>query len=194
MDAVDNTVSTRVCSKCRQALPRTSEFFQRDTSKAHGLRYACKSCANASRQERRKAKPDKCAREKLAAWRKAHPEYARQWRENHREECNEYARAYFRKYRQEHPERFAAYERNKTARKRMNGGSHTGADIISQYERQNHKCFYCGVKLDNGYHVDHVIPLSKGGSNGPENLVIACPTCNMRKHDKHPMDFCGRLL
>jgi 5-methylcytosine-specific restriction endonuclease McrA len=33
-----------------------------------------------------------------------------------------------------------------------------------------------------------------GGSNGPENIVIACPHCNQSKNAKHPMDFCGRLL
>jgi 5-methylcytosine-specific restriction endonuclease McrA len=30
-------------------------------------------------------------------------------------------------------------------------------------------------------HLDHVIPWSKGGSDSPDNLVIACAPCNMRK-------------
>lgn len=29
--------------------------------------------------------------------------------------------------------------------------------------------------------VDHVIPRSKGGTDGLENLVIACPHCNRKK-------------
>ena len=44
------------------------------------------------------------------------------------------------------------------------------------------------------YHVDHVIPLSKGGSDGRENIVISCPSCNMSKKDKMPEVFAGRLL
>jgi 5-methylcytosine-specific restriction endonuclease McrA len=27
---------------------------------------------------------------------------------------------------------------------------------------------------------DHIVPLSKGGSNAPENLRASCPTCNSR--------------
>lgn len=43
-------------------------------------------------------------------------------------------------------------------------------------------------------HIDHVWPLSKGGSNGPENLVLACAECNLRKSAKTPMEFAGVLL
>jgi 5-methylcytosine-specific restriction endonuclease McrA len=41
-----------------------------------------------------------------------------------------------------------------------------------------------------------VVPLSRGGSNGPENIVIACPTCNLAKKDKMPHEWPegGRLL
>jgi 5-methylcytosine-specific restriction endonuclease McrA len=104
----------------------------------------------------------------------------------------EYA-AYCRAHRAAHPESVAAGNHNRKARKLGNGGSHTAEDIQSQYDRQGGKCFYCHEALGR-YHVDHVIPLSKGGSNGPENLVIACPACNLSKGAKHPMDFCGRLL
>lgn len=75
-----------------------------------------------------------------------------------------------------------------------NGGTHTAKDVAAQYERQQGKCFYCDQEVGDRYHVDHVVPLLLGGSNGPENLVIACPECNIRKSAKHPMDFCGRLL
>jgi len=41
-------------------------------------------------------------------------------------------------------------------------------------------CRYCGNYVPVG-HVDHIIPLSRGGTDDPNNLVWACPTCNLSK-------------
>jgi 5-methylcytosine-specific restriction endonuclease McrA len=100
---------------------------------------------------------------------------------------------YHNVYRAEHREMCLAKEHRRRALKRGNGGTHTAADISSQFTRQKGLCFYCHEKL-LAYHVDHVMPLVRGGSNGPENLVIACPSCNMRKNARHPMDFAGVLF
>lgn len=46
-------------------------------------------------------------------------------------------------------------------------------------------CKYCSCELQwEASTVDHVVPLSKGGSNDPENLVLACNPCNSRKGSK----------
>ncbi|KAA1013015.1 HNH endonuclease [Paraburkholderia panacisoli] len=58
-------------------------------------------------------------------------------------------------------------------------------------------CYWCGVKCDDDYHIDHYEPLSKGGEHRISNLVIACPTCNLRKNAKDPLEFAasvGRLF
>lgn len=88
----------------------------------------------------------------------------------------------------------AVSARNRKARKCAAQGSHTSADIRRQYEKQGGKCFYCSVEVGNKYHVDHVMPLSRGGTNNPENLVIACPTCNLRKNKKTAEEFLALLL
>ena len=101
---------------------------------------------------------------------------------------------YDRCWREAHPESVAAHRRNRRARKCAAAGTHTAADIAAQRTRQRGKCFWCGKKVGRHYHVDHVVPLALGGSNGPENLVIACANCNLSKHAKHPMDWAGMLL
>lgn len=48
------------------------------------------------------------------------------------------------------------------------------------------KCFYCGIALTVGGHVDHVLPLSVVPINGLANLVLACQPCNSSKSDYLP--------
>src|SRR3546814_13360528 len=67
------------------------------------------------------------------------------------------------------------------------GGEFTAEDIDAMLAAQKKKCWYCGTKL-TAYHVDHRIPLARGGSNGPANLVIACPACNLSKGAKMPWE------
>jgi 5-methylcytosine-specific restriction endonuclease McrA len=96
-------------------------------------------------------------------------------------------------YRAAHPEKRAAHHRNRRARKRAAPGKHTAADIQQLLLFQKKKCACCRKSIAKSYHVDHVIPLSKGGSNDPHNLQLLCPTCNLKKHDKHPIDFMQSL-
>ena len=56
------------------------------------------------------------------------------------------------------------------------------------------KCAYCGCECYDGYHIDHKIPLSKGGGNEIENLALSCPNCNWSKRDKTDIEFIGRKV
>lgn len=47
-------------------------------------------------------------------------------------------------------------------------------------ERDGDGCRSCGVS-GVPYHVDHVEPISRGGTNAPENLQILCAPCNLAK-------------
>ena len=44
-------------------------------------------------------------------------------------------------------------------------------------------CRYCGKFTPDG-HVDHIIPLSKGGTDAIDNLCWSCRECNLRKGDR----------
>lgn len=58
----------------------------------------------------------------------------------------------------------------------------------------NSKCAYC-KQVHNTFHIDHVVPHSKGGSCNLENLVPSCADCNQTKSDYLiPDEYIGIVL
>lgn len=99
-------------------------------------------------------------------------------------------------YRQ-HPERRIASWSGRRAREKGAEGKFTTADIMFLLESQKWKCVYCFVSLRDGYEVDHIMPIAKGGTEWPSNLQCLCRPCNRRKSAKDPIVFAnemGRLL
>ena len=47
-----------------------------------------------------------------------------------------------------------------------------------------HRCFYCGKKLENSCHLDHFIPWSFYKQDVLWNFVCACPKCNESKNNR----------
>lgn len=53
--------------------------------------------------------------------------------------------------------------------------------------KQNPLCYWCKKQLTaSSATVDHVIPLSKGGTNGFDNFVLACKACNTDRRNALP--------
>lgn len=52
--------------------------------------------------------------------------------------------------------------------------------------RDNFTCVLCGASAREGVrlHVDHIIPIAKGGKSTPDNLRTLCERCNVGKSDK----------
>jgi len=72
------------------------------------------------------------------------------------------------------------------------------AEIKEIYRRaqedQKVRCYLCGRLIPMGHrHVDHIIPVSKGGQHRPSNLAVTCDTCNESKGAKMPQEI-GLLL
>lgn len=188
---------TKVCGQCAATLPPPHVA-------ARPRRYCSGACRHAAydaahREERRvygaayRAAHREETRAYNAAYHAAHREEERArvaaWAAAHREEVNARTAAYHAA----HPEQNRAHTRNRRARLRCAPGTHTAADVAAQYLRQHGRCYWCGAKVAKEYHVDHVFPVTKGGSNGPDNLVVTCPTCNLSKAARLPHEFSDRL-
>lgn len=104
------------------------------------------------------------------------------------------ARKAKRSYYTTHKEAHIHSVRLRKIRMKGAGGTHTTEDIRRQYDSQKGRCWWCGKKVGKKYHVDHNIPLARGGTNDPRNIVISCPKCNMSKGKKLPQEWIGRLL
>lgn len=52
-------------------------------------------------------------------------------------------------------------------------------------------CRYCGERADT---LDHRVPITRGGSHLPANLVPACRSCNSRKRTRAEPEFRARLV
>jgi len=125
-------------------------------------------------------------REYVAAHKKEVAERKRLAHIANREENNARARAYAAA----NPDKVKVNTAKRRARLRAAPGKLTAADVMAQYKTQRGTCFYCPQSLAHvNFHVDHYYPLSRGGSNEPSNIVLACPPCNKAKYNKLPSEF-----
>jgi 5-methylcytosine-specific restriction endonuclease McrA len=126
----------------------------------------------------------------------------------HREEIKEYTRS----YRQSNPDKLAAASRayRQSNRDKLAAASHAYRQMNREkvldwiacrrarklaatvepvsrarvYERDGGRCHICHKKVQTkGWHLDHLIPLSKGGEHSYRNVAVACPKCNMSRSD-----------
>lgn len=101
-----------------------------------------------------------------ASWVKAHPEQARLL--NRVRQCR-------RRYRE-----------------RQADGYFTRQDIEALYDAQEGQCAYCLTPLER-FHIDHRMPLARGGTHWPSNLALACAACNCSKGARTADEFAAYL-
>lgn len=75
-------------------------------------------------------------------------------------------------------------KRELCSKRRRQFGSVRESVILALMERDGYKCNKCGT-LDN-LQVDHIIPLSRGGTDDHDNLQFLCRRCNLSKRDRMP--------
>lgn len=133
------------------------------------------------------ASPERRAREKeyKLAWAAAHPEVGQAWVRANRVRAREYKQRWVAA----NPDKSAELKARRRARERS-------APLVEKVDRKaviardDSTCYLCHVvcapRDPNGprLHLDHVVPLSRGGEHTAANLAVLCIACNSRKGTK----------
>lgn len=131
----------------------------------------------------------------MERWRKKHPEKwraikrrnyaANRERINAKRRANKHVgAARHRAWKAKNPFYCRSYWNAERVRALNAEGILTPSDIVHLLKQQEGRCAYCKAKLTKGFDIDHVVPLSRGGSNWVENIALACPSCNRGKCDR----------
>lgn len=163
-----------------------------------------RSVIRAKDQKYRKENADtlrKRDRQRYEKRREQQREYHRQYYQENKEECARRNREYHlanyeqikaaaKRWQKANPDKKRNYQRQRRAWKLgAESERYCEGDINAMWHEQDGVCSYCEIPLFGDYHVDHVIPLSRGGSDRLDNLVLACPSCNRWKSTKTGEQF-----
>lgn len=75
---------------------------------------------------------------------------------------------------------------------KMINGDISWSTTIREYVKereQTNMCIYCGAKED--LTLDHILPLSRGGPDSPDNAIWVCQHCNSSKGDQRLYEWFG---
>jgi len=197
----------KACRRCHE--PLSLDSFARDCRAGDGRKAYCRKCAELYRKEWSERNPGAAAastetwrvgnRDHVLSWKRAynarsevlvrHADEEARRRARRTVEQVKAERAYFRAYYQANRAAYDAHRQNRKARLLAVGGRITAVDVRHAFSMQGGTCAYCPADLTQGYEVDHKMPVSRGGSNTPENICLACRPCNRSKHAKTVDEF-----
>jgi 5-methylcytosine-specific restriction endonuclease McrA len=196
MSSIPNSSSTlslfdgKVCTRCKTWQPFS--LFKKKAKYIDGVSW-CRSCEAAASREYHAKHAEEIRVKAVARYYDNHDanlRYMEQYRKGKRREWYERniekMREYDRKRRLSHREKerhrgcMRYFERCKRMKK--NGGSHTLEQWQELCARYDFRCLKCGEKKPLS--ADHIIPVSRGGTNDISNLQPLCRPCNTSKGAK----------
>lgn len=174
---------SKVCIIC-------GETFYKNRGNAGKQWEQAKTCSRSCRDERRRREatgPSEQAKAKnnarVARWKADNPERVSEHRKAERQNNKEKRLADWRDYQKRNPEKMRVRNNGRRALRAGNGGSHTVEEWQRLCETFDWRCACCGERRP--LTEDHVLPISKGGTNDIDNIQPLCGSCNSRKKDKH---------
>lgn len=142
---------------------------------------ACNAAYRAENSDKLKAGHDKWRHENLERTNKSKLE----WASNNKDKVRAAAKAWAKR----NPDALRSVRSNRRARKIAAGGKLSSNIAERLFKLQKGLCACCKQRLDDDYHLDHIMPLALGGSNTDGNMQLLKSRCNLQKNKKHPVAF-----
>lgn len=193
----------KTCTDCKETKPL--EDFGPEKRGKHGRRSKCRPCMR-ERTQTYEARPEVAQRkkERREQWYRDNPDYNRKYYEENRERVQElnrqwkianpdYMPEYLAKYLPEYAQRPEVREANRIKsinRYRGLVGKLPKDCMDILVKKYGERCMNPDCDGDDSIlTIDHVIPVSRGGSNTMDNVQILCYTCNRRKGNRNEADY-----
>lgn len=180
---------SKVCTKCGKRKPLGS--YCKNKGGKYGLYSRCNFCKNEVTRIWQKNNKEYCAKY-IKENRERYTKHQRRWAKYNRERANEVSR----NWKKRNPEKIQVLDHRRRSReKNAVSDGLWNADIRKQiYQAQEGLCYWSGKKISLGKsHIDHIVPLSRGGTDTISNKVLADAKMNSRKNAKLPDDFIEQL-
>lgn len=157
-----------------------------------GRKSQCRACDRAAAADRYQSDPERF-KEAAKAARAADPETHRERSRNNQrtrrlsdpEGVRAYTREGNRKRRAADPEPYRVRARRSNAKRRaVQAGAAVGPVDLEAVRVSRPDCYLCGRLLAADVHLDHIVPLARGGAHSSANLAPTHDVCNLRKGDR----------
>lgn len=179
-------MATKVCTKCNER--KSLDSFCKNARSKDGLSQHCKSCNAAYQKEYRKTTTGKATIKKSTKKYRSKPEQIKKQAEYNKESLKRTGKTsttVSRNWQKNNPGKHRIHKQADNNRRRLaklQPESYTSAQFMELFKRVGKKCSYCKKSLTvMTVTADHIVPLSKGGSNRIDNIAPACMSCNLSK-------------
>lgn len=210
---------TKKCSTCKEE--KDLSLFTKYKKSIDGVHNQCRAC----RKKYNIKNKDKISK-KNKEWRENNPEKKKlldkKYQEKNRDKLKEYNKIYYieniEKFKIYNKEYCSAHKEEAIERVRRYRETPKGKSSKKNYEHKRRtekrkgdvstnqlleliekssECYWCKESLsDKVTHIDHLVPLSRGGLHTISNLRVTCSKCNLKKGNKTPeeyLDYINRI-